>query len=59
MFTSLGEVALYVVKLADIQLMVKCYDKKMVKSPFNWVIFPLTQLQVANQQQQQKNGTFG
>ena len=33
-------------------LLVKCYDKKMVKSPYNCVIFPLTQPQVANQQQQ-------
>ena len=31
-------------------LLVKWYDNKMVKSPFNCVIFPLTQPQVANQQ---------
>ena len=29
-------------KIADRQLLVKCYDIKMVKSPYNWVIFPLT-----------------
>ena len=29
------------------QLLVKCYDNKTVKSPKNWVIYP----QVANQQQ--------
>ena len=34
--------------------MVKCYDNKMIKSPYNFVIFLLTQPQVANQQQQQK-----
>ena len=28
-------------------LPVKCYDNKMVKSPYNWVIFPLTQPLVA------------
>ena len=38
--------------MADRQLLVKCYDNKMVKSTYNCVIFPLTQ--VANQQQQQK-----
>ena len=26
-------------------------NSKMVKTPYNWVIFPLTQPQVANQQQ--------
>ena len=31
-------------------VLVKCYDNKKVKSPYNCVIFPLTQLQVANQQ---------
>ena len=31
-------------------LLVKCYDNKKVKSPYNWVISPLTQPQVANQQ---------
>ena len=41
--------------LADRLLLVKCYDKKWFKSPFNCVvIFPLTQPQVANQQQQQQ-----
>ena len=30
-------------------LLVKCYDNKMVKSPYNCVIYPLTQPQVANQ----------
>ena len=40
-------------KLAGL-LLVKWYDKKMVKSPFNCVIFPLTQPQVARQQQQKK-----
>ena len=39
-----------VVRLSSMLLLVKCYDKKMVKSPFNCVIFPLTQPQVANQQ---------
>ena len=39
------------IKIADRQLLVKCYDIKMVKSPYNCVIFPLTQPQVANQQQ--------
>ena len=38
--------------LADRLLLVKCYDKKWFKSPFNCVIFPLTHPQVANQQQQ-------
>ena len=28
--------------------------KKWFMSPYNWVIYPLTQTQVANQQQQQK-----
>ena len=36
-------------KIADMQLLVKCYDNKMVKSPITWVIYPLTQLQLANQ----------
>ena len=43
-----------VVRLSSMLLLVKCYDKKMVKSPFNCVIFPLTQPQVARQQQQKK-----
>ena len=38
-------------------LLVKCYDNKMVKSPYNCFIFPFTQPQMANQQQQ-KNGLF-
>ena len=28
---------------------------KIVMSPYNWVIYPLTQPQVANQQQQKKS----
>ena len=36
-------------------LLVKCCDNKKVKSPYNWVIFLLTQPQVANQQQQQQH----
>ena len=32
-------------------LLVKCYDNKKVKSPYNGVISPLTQPQVANQQE--------
>ena len=35
-------------------LLVKCYDNKMAKSPYNCFIFPLNQPQVANQQQQKK-----
>ena len=31
-------------------MLVKCYDNKMVQSPFNWVIYPLTQPKVTNQQ---------
>ena len=34
------------------RLLVKFNDNKMVKSPYNCVIFPLTQPQVGNQQQQ-------
>ena len=41
-------------KLSQVQFLEKCYDNKMVKSPYNCVIFPLTQPQVANQQQQQQ-----
>ena len=37
-------------------LLVKCYDNKKVKSPYNWVISPLTQPQTANQE---KNIIFG
>ena len=36
--------------------MVKCYDKKWFKSPYNWVISPLTQPQVVNQQKKEKKG---
>ena len=35
------------------QLQLKCYDNKMVKSPFNFVIFLLTQPQMANQKKYQ------
>ena len=35
-------------------LLVKFYDNKMVKSPYNCVIYLLTQTQVAYEQQQQK-----
>ena len=35
-------------------LLVKCCDNKMIKSPFNCGIFPLTQPQVANQQKNKK-----
>ena len=35
-------------------LLVKCYDNKKVESPYNWVISPLTQPQVANQQNRKK-----
>ena len=31
--------------IAAMLLLVKCYDNKMVKSPYNCVIFPLTQPQ--------------
>ena len=31
-------------------LLVKCYDNKKVKSSYNWVISPLAQPQVTNQQ---------
>ena len=31
-------------------LLVKCYDNKMVKSSYNYVVYPLIQPQVANQQ---------
>ena len=37
--------------------LVKCYDNKMAKSPYNLIIHPLIKPQVANQQQQQKNIT--
>ena len=30
--------------------LVKCYDNKKVKPPYNWVISPLTHPEVANQQ---------
>ena len=32
-------------------LLVKCYEKKMVESSYNCVIYPLTQPQMAKQQQ--------
>ena len=35
-------------------LLVKCYDIKMVYSPFNWIIPPLIQPKVATQQKQKK-----
>ena len=38
-------------------LLAKCYDKKWFISPYNWVIYPLTQPQVANQKKSFK--TFG
>ena len=34
---------------AKVLLLVKCSDNKMVKSPYNCAILPLTQPQVANQ----------
>ena len=36
-------------------VLVKCQDNKMVKSPYNCVILPLTQPQVANQQKKMMN----
>ena len=39
-------------------LLVKCYENKKVKLPSNWVIFPWTHPEVANQQQQQKNRCY-
>ena len=44
------EIGQILVKIIARLLLVKWYDNKMVKSPFNCVIFPLTQPQVANQQ---------
>ena len=47
-------------KFCDKNCFIQCnghgalFEPKMVKSPCNWVIFPLTQPQVANQQQQKK-----
>ena len=41
---------LYFVCRANMLLLVKCYDNKKIKSPYNWVISPLTQPEVANQQ---------
>ena len=35
--------------IAAFLLLVKCYDNKMVKLPYNCDIYPLTQPQVANQ----------
>ena len=40
------------------QLLVKCYDNKNVKSPYNWVISHLTQPQVANQRKSNYNLTL-
>ena len=37
--------------ISRVQLQEKWYGNKMVKSPYNCVIFPLTQPQVAKQQQ--------
>ena len=39
-------------------VLVKCYDNKMVKSPYNCFILPLTQPQVANQKKKKKNSKF-
>ena len=36
--------------VATRMLLVKCYDIKMIKLPLIWVIYPLTQPQVVNQQ---------
>ena len=38
----------YLVCRANRLLLVKYYDNKKVKSPYNWVISPLTQPEVAN-----------
>ena len=35
-------------------MLLKCYDNKMVKSPYNCFIYPLNQPQVANQQKKEK-----
>ena len=40
------------------QLLVMCFDNEMVKSPYNCVIFPLTQPQGANQQKKAKKKIF-
>ena len=55
-YISLGETMPFdmINKIARL-LLVKWYDNKMVKLPFNCVIFPLTQPQVANKQEQPKN----
>ena len=37
-------------------VLVKSYDNKKAKSPFSWVILPLTQPQVANQQKKELQG---
>ena len=42
---------------AVLLLLVKCYDKKWFMSPYNWVIYPLTQPQVANQQKKKNYKT--
>ena len=39
-------------------LLGKCYDNKKFKLPYNWVISPLTQPQVANQQKKIKTIMF-
>ena len=41
-------------RLADRLLLLKCYDNKMAKSPYNCFIFPLKQPEVANQQKKRK-----
>ena len=43
-----------VVKIVARLLLVKWYDIKMVKSPYNCVIYLLTQPLVANQQEKKK-----
>ena len=43
-----------VVKIVAWPLLVNWYGIKMVKSPYNCVIYPLTQSQVANQQQKNR-----
>ena len=40
-------------------MLIKWYDNKMVKSPFNCAIFPLTQPQVANQKKKSGNFALG
>ena len=45
----------FVTCLISHSLGISGYGNKMVKSPFSCVILPLTQPQVANQQQQKNN----